>query len=275
MGTGKTCICLGKRRTGLRSGSRSNSRIAALILTTRHQLANIDADNATLGIVTSVRTEHSETFPWHHEELLDDLEVHSRRAGRGAQAATPIEDSRGSVPSLFSLTLDLLHCSQHVKQQNLDPRLHVSSDADLPYLWEIPPNKGRDGTRSESLQRKQVYISAATLVIVPDILVAQWLAEIAKHVKEDGLEYIKIEKGDDVPDERELCKLDLVLICESKIRSEESRFWSQCKPELRTYQWLVLMWHLQLYPFVDVLTPRTRGLSHAGARRSSIGASRH
>jgi hypothetical protein len=163
--------------------------------------------------------------------MLDDLEGHSRRAGRGAQTAVDIESSGGSVPSLFSLTLDLLHCSQHVKQQSLDPRLHVSSDADLPYLWEIPPNKGRDGTRSESLQPKKVYISAATLVIVPDILVAQWLAEIAKHVKEDALEYIKIEKGDDVPDERELCKLDLVLICESKIRSEESRFWSQCKPE--------------------------------------------
>lgn len=134
------------------------------------------------------------------------------------------------VPCLFDLTLDVLHCSQHAKQLALDPRLHVSSDADLPYCWEIPPLKGRGDTRSESLERKQVFISAATLIIVPDILVAQWLAEIGKHVKEDALDYIKVEKGDNMPDERELCKLDLVLVSEGKVRAEESRFWAQSGP---------------------------------------------
>ena len=206
----------------------------ALVLTTRHQLANIDQDNATLGTVTSVRTARSESFPWHQELPIEHLHP-ARRASTSVHIAREPENI--APPSLVDLTLDVLHCSQHVKELSLDPRMHIPSEADLPYLWDIPALKGRDDTRSESLQRKKVYISAATLVIVPDILVAQWLAEISKHVKEDALDYIKIEKGDTVPDEQELCRLDLVLICESKVRSEESRFWAQCA-QARQKRWL-------------------------------------
>lgn len=72
--------------------------------------------------------------------------------------------------------------------------------------------------------RQKVFISAATLIIVPDILVAQWLTEISKHVKERAPEYIKVEKDNIVPEAKELAKLDLVLVSETKIRMEDPRF---------------------------------------------------
>ena len=204
MGTGKTCICL------------------ALILVTRHRLVNVELEDSTIGTVSSVRTGRQESFPWLEDAGAPPANPYQDDVAPGERAARPF-------PSLQDLTLDLLYCSKHYKQLSIDPSTHTPSSADLPYIWEEPPSKGRDGTRSVGSTKRKVYLSAATIVIVPDILVAQWLAEIDKHVKEDALEYIKLEKGDVVPNEAELCKLDLVLISEAKIRSEEGRFWSASK----------------------------------------------
>ena len=204
MGTGKTCICL------------------ALILTTRHHLAEIDRDreHANSFHLSSIRSGRHENFPWAQEANSKDINESSiTRFSETAASPSAIHP----VPSLHDLTLDILFCSRHPRQlekQSDDYHIPTNQDQDLPYIWEIPPSKGREATRSYARQRKKVYISAATLVIVPDILVAQWVAEIQKHVKEGFLDYVKLDKHDPMPDAARLCRLDLVLLSESKVRSE-------------------------------------------------------
>lgn len=212
MGTGKTCICL------------------ALILSFKHQLANIDEVRGdSFGRISSRRTARSEAFPWvsNSNEAEDEEAINASLASGSAGMMVQGSRTLTKVPSLYDLTLDLVLCSTHHRALRLHEQrdAFVPTDADLPYVWEIPVPKGRDDTRSLSATRRKVYISATSLVVVPDILVAQWLAEIGKHVSEGALEYIKLERDDDIPSAEELCKLDLVLVSESKMRLEESRFW--------------------------------------------------
>lgn len=203
MGTGKTCICL------------------ALILVTRHKLAQV-AYGKTSSELSTVRTARYETFPWN---------VH------------------GSVPpqrppTLRELALDALMCNNHHAALSKEPKLAVFGlplHGDLPYLWEEPLNKGREDTRSSTNHRRKIYISAATLVIVPDILVAQWLDELAKHVKLGALTYVKVDKNSPIPCASELASLDLVLVSETRVRHEESDLWPmaggnscQCRKKAKT-----------------------------------------
>jgi hypothetical protein len=226
MGTGKTCICL------------------ALILSTKYQLAKIEGvREESFGRISTIRTRRSEKFPWVTSgdevepvgHVMGRLDREQRHRAETSDVEMLVDGQRtlNRVPTLSDLTLDLITCSTHSRAL---PTMHgegptkawklpTTTNDDLPYVWEIPLPKGRDDTRSTGATKRKVYISATTLVIVPDILVAQWLSEIQKHVKEGALDYIKLEKDDHVPDEMDLAKLDLVLVSESKIRAEESRFW--------------------------------------------------
>lgn len=206
MGTGKTCICL------------------ALVLSLRHRLAKVDFDSAAPSQMSFVRTDKHESFPW----AVGGLSTFGAVVPAEDQTARdPWQTAR--VPSLRDLTLDFVSTSMHQRtiQASVPLSWYKPTIQSLPYLWEIPPSKTRDDTRSSASIPRRVYISAATLVIVPDILVAQWLAEIKKHIKEGALDYIKIEKHDEMPTAAELCLLDLVLMSESKVRTEELRFWPQ------------------------------------------------
>ena len=204
MGTGKTCICL------------------ALILTSRQQLAKIDHESEGIGPshMSTVRTRRHERFPWCQDENGSEAKEY-QPVNPWRENTFEARRSKSKIPSLHSLSLDLLFCSR--SQRDLAPRMqdqYAPTDDDLPYVWEIPPTKGREATRSTAQEKKKWYISAATLVIVPDILIAQWLGEIQKHVKEDALDYIKVEKNDKMPGAAQLCQLDLVLVSEGKVRAE-------------------------------------------------------
>lgn len=216
MGTGKTCICL------------------ALILTSRHRLAKIDDLAVRNEEISSIRTGRFDELT--HESYTDAYQIPEespplRRSSPSLPLPARSSPRSTAVPSLKDLSLEVAFSSMHYRQveQELQhafgDHLHAHSDVDLPYVWDIPPTKIRDNTRSVVQDARKVYVSGTTLVIVPDILVAQWLAEMKKHVKEGALEYVKIEKNDIVPEPEQLCRLDLVLVAESKIRSEESRFW--------------------------------------------------
>lgn len=199
MGTGKTCICL------------------ALVLATRHQLAKTED---TLGSrkLSDVRSSKRELFPWAQDE-------HSLRKSRQLRLRT--------VPCLRDMALDALLSNRHREELLYDARfahLGILQPDDVPYVWEYPPSKGREDTRSVPATPQQIFVSAASLVVVPDILVAQWLAEIAKHVKPGALTYTKIDKGKDIPPPIELAKYDLVLISESRMRSEEANFYLPILP---------------------------------------------
>ena len=231
MGTGKTCICL------------------ALILVFKYRLVEIDDEirNDSFGRISGRRTARSEAFPWvrnddEDEEQAFNIASSSRNvisaSARDRNMEMMVDASRTlkKVPTLYDLTLDLISCSTHFRSLKRNDSTSLQSkpitNDDLPYVWEIPKPKQRDDTRSSNLPRRKVYLSSSTLIIVPDILISQWLAEISKHVEEGALDYVKVEKDDQMPSEIELCKLDLVLVSESKIRMEENRFWSTCESGL-------------------------------------------
>jgi hypothetical protein len=212
MGTGKTCICL------------------ALVMTTRGTLASIDESKETVAIST-VRTARHEEFPWAQEEEEDDLDrriTKRRKIYHVPDIDRPVGETSPwhirAVPTLRDLALDCLASQTHHRTLLEDSTLASSiTDQDLPYFWEIPSAKGREDTRSSARERRKIYVSAATLVVVPDILVAQWLAEIQKHIKEGALDYIRVDKSEQIPSSSTMCKVDLVLISESKIRAEAGR----------------------------------------------------
>ena len=85
-----------------------------------------------------------------------------------------------------------------------------------------------------------VYLSAATLVVVPDTLIQQWSTEILKHVHDDILSTIIISKPSQaLPSAAELMKTDILLLSHSRFAREddEGRFDSgfpSCKVDIRT-----------------------------------------
>ena len=67
-----------------------------------------------------------------------------------------------------------------------------------------------------------IYLSTATLVVVPDTLIQQWSTEILKHVQDNVLNYLVISKpAESIPLPSELLKLDLLLLSHSRFAKEE------------------------------------------------------
>ena len=67
------------------------------------------------------------------------------------------------------------------------------------------PVKGKGGGRRAAAPAvRAVYLSAATLVIVPDTLQRQWQSEILKHCTGDVLRYLYVKNNDQLPDAPEL-----------------------------------------------------------------------
>lgn len=82
----------------------------------------------------------------------------------------------------------------------------------------------RPGTR--------IWLSHATLIVVPDTLVSQWRHEINKHVQSDVLRVLVIASTrsrkvkDQIPTAEELLRFDIVLISHSRFSREEEQIGS-------------------------------------------------
>lgn len=94
------------------------------------------------------------------------------------------------------------------------------------YEWtDIPAHYYERSRRIETnFTTLTVYLSNATLVVVPDNLVAQWTGEIYKHIQDGQLQFLVY---DDVKQNIiapiELANTDLVLISQSRFSLENSR----------------------------------------------------
>ncbi|KAG0260188.1 hypothetical protein DFQ27_003667 [Actinomortierella ambigua] len=203
MGTGKTCICI------------------ALILHTRHQIS--------LPPVTAPPTlVHCDIYPVMKPAVVD-LEDHS---------LTPpwVIPAKNGVPSLLDIasTAIKVHGIQY-SEDTIGPYLAEKLDRFPAYTLEHPlrANQGAHvprlapGTRKKSRQQEgeevvKVYLSSATLVIVPANLVDQWCFELNKHTHDHALEVLVIPESSQkpVPPAETLIKQDIVLISQSRFSRE-------------------------------------------------------
>jgi hypothetical protein len=92
----------------------------------------------------------------------------------------------------------------------------------MPYYKISPPPPKRARRREISLPHETVYLSTCTLVVVPDTLIQQWSTEILKHVHDNVLSTIIINKpAQTIPPPPELLKLDILLLSHSRFAKED------------------------------------------------------
>lgn len=88
------------------------------------------------------------------------------------------------------------------------------------YLLPAPePRRCRRNRNYHSEPPRRVYLSSASIVIVPNNLVAQWKQEICKHT--DGLKYLVFTKSEDIPPVEVLLEYDLLLFSQSRFEMVE------------------------------------------------------
>ncbi|KAI8908150.1 SNF2 family N-terminal domain-containing protein [Powellomyces hirtus] len=191
MGVGKTCICI------------------ALILHTRHQTSQPPVDCV-------------------------DGEVHVELDTTWRAFLTDSNDSsgseNGSSPHRPVLSLQQLAArsilTQDVPFKNFERKLPE-------HLYQLlrrsrksyfkAPTEAYRFSRSE-LEAKpasRVFLSSATLIVVPDTLVDQWRTELNKHVFDLVLEVLVLTRNSDkTPSETELLEYDIVLISSTRFGRE-------------------------------------------------------
>ncbi|KAG0040407.1 hypothetical protein BGZ82_003132 [Podila clonocystis] len=70
----------------------------------------------------------------------------------------------------------------------------------------------------------EIYLSRATLVIVPDTLVDQWCNEIIKHAPESALKRLELTSTTEkIPEAKQLASYEMVLISQSRFAKEYER----------------------------------------------------
>lgn len=114
--------------------------------------------------------------------------------------------------------------NQGIPFRHLDPRPHFYSDLEnaMPsyVLNQTIPMRSR--RREVLTPSRTVYLSTATLVVVPDTLIQQWSTEILKHVQDDVLSCIIVSKASQpLPSAEELMKTDILLLSHSRFARED------------------------------------------------------
>ena len=96
-----------------------------------------------------------------------------------------------------------------------------------PGYYYVPPPEPRRGGRyisyEDKLPPKKIFLSSATLVIVPNNLVAQWRQEIQKHTED--MNVLIITKKDNVPHHEALLDYDIILFSQSRFEMLVTNSW--------------------------------------------------
>ncbi|UNI14950.1 hypothetical protein JDV02_001527 [Purpureocillium takamizusanense] len=82
------------------------------------------------------------------------------------------------------------------------------------YYLRLPPDVRRGVRRETPTQPKKIYLSSATVIVVPGNLLIQWRQEIATHTH--GLEVLVLENSSPMPKPRQFLEYDIVLFSQSK-----------------------------------------------------------
>lgn len=136
----------------------------------------------------------------------------------------------GTIPSLKEITakmvLDLGINWKPIKHQLPSDVIDWLQKYPIYYEWTNTPNNYIERSRriQPNLTTLTVYLSNATLVVVPDNLVAQWTGEIYKHIQDGQLRFLVY---DDIKQKMlspiELADNDLVLISQNRFSHENFR----------------------------------------------------
>ncbi|WFD35026.1 hypothetical protein MCUN1_001872 [Malassezia cuniculi] len=221
MGVGKTLICL------------------ALILHTRHQVAQPDAEPMASAVTSALALE----FPAHDYKGGDPAESSiapvvtsafgaptvGERLGRSRKPAAPQEKARAGHSnrpvSLVQIAAHRLRTTYSLSADDLSslpPQLQTLLDSvSAPFFNLWPPAPARASRASRDRAPVRVYVSAATLALVPQTLIAQWLQEIEKHCP-DTIRVLAVPDGRvELPGALSLAQdYDLVLMTHTRFGRE-------------------------------------------------------
>jgi hypothetical protein len=103
--------------------------------------------------------------------------------------------TRFGVPSLVDYCANLLAVHDHSfrRVQDLPPILETLLRRPTYYYVQSEEDLcSRRAKRSTALSKHKVYLANTTLVVVPQILIKQWMHEISKHVEEGGLRVLEV-----------------------------------------------------------------------------------
>ncbi|KAF8517568.1 SNF2 family N-terminal domain-containing protein [Hysterangium stoloniferum] len=196
MGSGKTCIMLG------------------LITATRYQLSS--PEESELGIPK--------------RPVLTPLSLFHFRSKifREARKAAHIQHPTGELPSLVELTSDFVTVSPEFlrdsDRENLRDRPHLSDPLEYNqpfyHVYSPAPVK-RTQLKAGDQGPRKMYLTTATLIIVPAAILQQWGSEINKHCEDGCLRVLSLHGNKPVPSARELAsRYDIVLLTHEKFRGE-------------------------------------------------------
>jgi SNF2-related domain len=174
MGTGKTCIVLG------------------LIIATKHQLSSPEEplwDEPERPILTPLAFRHFST-----------------RQFECARQVARIKDRPSGIPSLVEMLTHFIRASPEFISP---PGFNDSLKEQLPaHLWEsLMENHPfyhvfeRDPATASSRRKfcnrgpRKVFLTSATLVIVPRAILEQWNSEINKHCEDGSIRHISLDIG--------------------------------------------------------------------------------
>ena len=142
------------------------------------------------------------------------------------QRALPPRGTKVIQPKATTLYQQCLNTiiNQGIPFRHLDPRPHFFSDLEdaMPsYRVKSPPPR-RLRRQIEKIPPETVYLSTATLVVVPDTLTQQWSTEILKHIQDNVLNYHIVSKPTQpLPSIRALMKTDILLLSHSRFAKED------------------------------------------------------
>ncbi|ORY92708.1 SNF2 family N-terminal domain-domain-containing protein [Leucosporidium creatinivorum] len=224
MGSGKTCICL------------------ALVLSTLRELPRLEGTPTYLdgspGSPNPVLMTHlSRNFPFEKEmqeekslrprvlppilkaEEMDAVEWEAYERALARQEAEDARQVRPPLPSLRTLMIDCVRTSPvPIFYSNDDPLLGglVEQLGDCNPYYNLRPSPAQMTSRQGrhgGAQPSQIYVSTATLIVVPTDLVRQWQDELAKHVEKGALRVLVLRtKKNGFVTAQQLASYDLVLM---------------------------------------------------------------
>ncbi|KAF9091536.1 hypothetical protein BGX23_005076 [Mortierella sp. AD031] len=191
MGTGKTCLCI------------------ALILHTLHQSSRPPTEEPT--------------------QLFCDLIPNTPSAATANSDFKDMVLPRGAaIPSLrnyAAATIKTRAVDYRHAQDYISPDVMDTLENALLYYHDDGSLEQNRQSRSRQTKNSElpveIYLSSATLVIVPPNLIDQWCNEINKHTEDSALKLFTITKAtQEFPDLRTLMSYDLVLISQSRFEKE-------------------------------------------------------
>lgn len=87
------------------------------------------------------------------------------------------------------------------------------------YYWYTPNSPGRESRNKQNIVPKKIWLTKATLVVVPSNLVQQWVQEIKKHTS--GLNYLVMDNPiTNLPAAEVLATYDIILFSKRRFAKE-------------------------------------------------------